>query len=135
MIICMSDQMDMINGRNMMNEYDYNNQMICITNRNLCKGDFLEKIREVASKKPKAIILREKDLTEEEYARLSVKVKAICDEMGVICIYHTFIDIAVQQGVRQIHLPMPLLRMLSEDIKKSFDMIGDAGRCRLSLHV
>lgn len=124
MIICMSDQMDMINGRNMMNEYDYNNQMICITNRNLCKGDFLEKIREVASKKPKAIILREKDLTEEEYARLSVKVKAICDEMGVICIYHTFIDTAVQQGVRQIHLPMPLLRMLSEDIKKSIDMIG-----------
>lgn len=106
------------------NEIDYNYKMICVTNRKLCKGDFLEKIREVAAKGPKAIILREKDLSETEYAELSQKVRAICNEMGVVCIYHTFIDTAIKQGVRQIHLPMPLLHSLSEETKKEFDLIG-----------
>lgn len=41
---------------------------IVITNRNLVKGDYLEQLKRVVSFEPYAMILREKDLSDEEYA-------------------------------------------------------------------
>lgn len=103
--------------------YD-DSQMICITNRHLCQGDFLDKIREVAARKPRAIILREKDLMAEEYASLALEVSKICSDAGVMYIYHTFIDTAIAHGVRQIHLPLPLLQAMADEDKSHFDVIG-----------
>ena len=45
--------------------------MIVVTNRKLCKEDFLVRIEKIAALQPQAIILREKDLKEEEYERLA----------------------------------------------------------------
>lgn len=103
--------------------YD-DSQMICITNRHICKGDFLDRIREVVLRKPRAVILREKDLTADEYADLALKVLEICSDAGVMCIYHTFIDTAIAHGVRQIHLPLPLLLAMTDEDKRHFDVIG-----------
>lgn len=103
--------------------YD-DSQMICITNRHLCQGDFLDKIREVAARKPRAIILREKDLMAEEYASLALEVSKICSDAGIMCIYHTFIETAICHGVRQIHLPLPLLQAMTDEDKRHFDVIG-----------
>ena len=103
--------------------YD-DSQMICITNRHICKGDFLDRIREVVLRKPRAVILREKDLTADEYSDLALKVLEICSDAGVMCIYHTFIDAAIAHGVRQIHLPMPLLQSMSDEGKSHFDDLG-----------
>lgn len=103
--------------------YD-DSQMICITNRHICKGYFLDRIREVVLRKPRAVILREKDLTADEYADLALKVLEICSDAGVMCIYHTFIDTAIAHGVRQIHLPMPLLQSMTDEDKRHFDVIG-----------
>ena len=47
---------------------------IVITNRKLVKGDYLEQIRKVVSLMPYGLILREKDLDDEEYKRLSMEV-------------------------------------------------------------
>ena len=44
---------------------------ICVTNRKLVKGDFPEQIKRALEKKTYAIILREKDLTPEEYRLLA----------------------------------------------------------------
>ena len=53
-------------------------KMLVITNRLLCDGDFLERIETVAAKKPKGIVLREKDLGAGEYRELAMKVTVFC---------------------------------------------------------
>ena len=51
---------------------------IAVTNRHLCEGDFLERIRQIAQgDEYNAILLREKDLSHEEYEELAKKVLKI----------------------------------------------------------
>ena len=57
--------------------------MICVTNRKLCRGDFLERIEQLAAGGADAILLREKDLSVPEYAALAKQCLAICQA------YHT----------------------------------------------
>lgn len=49
-------------------------KIIAVSNRKLCERPFLEQIERVCQMKPQAIILREKDLSEEEYRILSEEV-------------------------------------------------------------
>lgn len=97
--------------------------IICITNRALCKGDFLSRIRLVANAHPAGIVLREKDISESEYEMLARQVMPICQEAGTPCILHGFVNTALKLGARRIHLPIGLLRRLGSDIKR-FEQIG-----------
>ena len=45
--------------------------LIAVTNRHLCSRPFTEQITRVCKLHPKALILREKDLPEEEYFSLA----------------------------------------------------------------
>ena len=98
--------------------------IICVTNRKLCKEDFLTRIESIAAMHPKAVILREKDLTEAEYTKLAEKVMEICRRYGTQCILHTFINAAVKLGCDSIHLPLPVLRQASGEDKAKFRIIG-----------
>lgn len=118
---------------------------LCVTNRKLCRGDFLERIRRIAGGERSlksgwkkggagwssdhgtgmtadAIVLREKDLTEEEYFFLAEKVLDICGDFGMPCILHTFYRAAKQLGCRRIHLPLSVFEQMEPDAW--FDMIG-----------
>jgi len=99
-------------------------KIICVTNRKLCIIDFLSRIEEIAKEKPYAIILREKDLEEKEYAALADKVMAICNKYGVLCILHSHWEAALRLGAEGIHLPLPLLRKMPEEEKAAFRHIG-----------
>ena len=50
----------------------------------------------IAAAKPKAVILREKDMQPEEYRKLAVQAQMICSQYGVPCILHSFADIAAE---------------------------------------
>ena len=100
--------------------------IICVTNRRLCREDFLERMEKVTAMRPKAVILREKDLSEEEYTDLAEKVMEICKRHDVPCILHTFINAAVKLGADSIHLPLPVLREMSAEDKKKFRIIGSS---------
>ena len=80
-------------------------KMLVITNRLLCDGDFLERIETVAAKKPKGIVLREKDLGAGEYRELAMKVLKICRRYDVVCILHSRAEAARELGCPRIHLP------------------------------
>ncbi len=80
--------------------------LIYVTNRNLCRDDFLNRISCLASGKPHAIILREKDLSPEDYEALAEKVKVICDSAGVQLVVNKFITAAKNLGVSSIHVSM-----------------------------
>ena len=84
--------------------------MICVTNRHLCTDDFYDRLTKIVEeKKPKAILLREKDLSEEEYEKMLSVCKEICGEK-VPLIAHTYLQAAKRAGIKSIHLPLPLLR-------------------------
>ena len=65
----------------------------------LCEGDYLSQIEKVAALKPKAIILREKHLSVEEYRDLCKEVKRICNYHQVELFVHTYIDVANELGI------------------------------------
>ena len=76
--------------------------MMAVTNRHLCDRDFLEQIEFLASTDIDAIILREKDMTPDEYEHLAAK-----------------------RNCENIHLPLPVLMELSEkDALEGFKHIG-----------
>lgn len=98
--------------------------ILCVTNRKLCKGVFLERIRKIADEKPRAIILREKDLSEEEYIKLAEEVIEICKNSGVECILHNFVNAAEKLRHTSLHLPLNILEGLSAEERKKFKILG-----------
>jgi thiamine-phosphate diphosphorylase len=98
--------------------------ILCVTNRHLCKEDYLNRLEKIAAAKPVGVILREKDLSEEEYSRLAGEVLAICTKYGVSCILHSFVDAAIRLEAESIHLPLPVLRNMTDSQKRSFRTIG-----------
>ena len=105
MIMCMSD-------------------ILCITNRKLCREDFLTRIERIAACHPAGIILREKDMKPEDYKELAAAVMEICEHYGVKCILHSFPDVAISLHADAIHLPLHLLRELSQEQKTHFEVLG-----------
>ena len=104
-----------------------NNQdfkIIAVSNRKLCNCPFLEQIERVCKIHPEAVILREKDLTEEEYGTLAKEVMNICSRYQVSCILHNFWKTALELGCTSVHLPLPELRKLPEGVKEQFQRIG-----------
>lgn len=99
-------------------------KIIAVSNRKLCERPFTEQIERVCQIKPEAIILREKDLSEEEYKILAERIMEICTQYQVTCILHTFWKTAAKLGCTSIHLPMAELRKLPEEEKKQFKEIG-----------
>ena len=96
----------------MCREYEHT---IVITNRALVQGDFLMQMEKVVRLHPHALILREKDLTDEEYEQLAGKVLEICHKENVACFLHSRISVAHRLGCRRIHISVPLLLAMSEE--------------------
>lgn len=87
-------------------------KLIAVTDRTLCRGDFLQQMEKVASVHPLAVILREKDLPEAEYTALAVRVQAICRAASVPFFVHGRVNAAKRIGCKNLHLPLPALRAL-----------------------
>lgn len=98
--------------------------LICITNRKLCSNNFLDQIEMIASAHPKAIVLREKDLSEKEYEQLARQVMQICQKHGTQCILHSFSNVAIALGAEAVHMPLPLLQKMTTQEKSHFQIIG-----------
>ena len=87
-------------------------KMIAVTNRHLVlendtDGAYLKQLTYVASLHPKAMVLREKDLTEAEYEKFARLVLDGWKETQEKLILHTYVGAARRLGHLRIHLPMP----------------------------
>lgn len=100
----------------MCNSYEHT---IVITNRHLVQGDFLKQLEKVTKLHPHALILREKDLTDDAYESLAKKVFDLCKREDITFFLHTKIEIARKIGCQNIHLSIPALKGLSETEKKA----------------
>lgn len=85
-------------------------QIIAVSNRHLCSRSFPEQIERVCKCHPRALILREKDMEENEYALLAEQILKICSSYQVPCILHTFWKTALDLHCPSIHLPLALLQ-------------------------
>ena len=71
-------------------------EILCITNRRLCREDFFTRLEQIARSHPAGIILREKDLSPEEYLALGARALEICAAQGTPCILHGFLNAAIR---------------------------------------
>src|SRR6476659_9924215 len=97
--------------------------VIYVTNRKLCKHDFLQQIEQLAKGKPHAIMLREKDLPLDEYEALARKVHSICQNYDVPVIINQNLSVAEKLKIGIIQLSMPNLRKYHGKLQL-FDQIG-----------
>ncbi|MBU3214752.1 thiamine phosphate synthase [Clostridium estertheticum] len=105
-------------------------KVLAITNRHLCNNDFLQQIQAICSLNEKntmiksvSIVLREKDLSENDYKDLATKVLEICKENNTECILHTYYKVARELNCKKIHLPLHVLKS-KPDICKEFNEVG-----------
>lgn len=98
--------------------------ILCVTNRSLCCENFLERVEKIVACKPKGILLREKDLREEEYRTLAEQVMAICEKHHVACILHSFVRPALELQADAFHAPLSVLRSMSETEREHFMILG-----------
>ena len=102
-------------------------RVIAVSNRHLCRRPFPEQIVRICRCHPQALILREKDLSEDEYTLLAEQVMRICRSYQVPCILHTYWKAALELHCTSIHLPIPLLReckMQPEVPLSAFNQLG-----------
>lgn len=98
-------------------------EIIAVTNRHLCKTDFLAQIEKIARAGISSVILREKDLTQDEYEALAKEVLTICGRHGVPCVLHRFTDAAKRLHAKRIHLPLQELEA-NLALHADFSVIG-----------
>lgn len=105
-------------------------KLLSITNRHLCKNDFLTQIQNICTLNEKntvvksvSIVLREKDLSENDYKKLAAEVLKVCRKNNTECILHTYYKAAKELNCRKIHLPLHVLKS-DPTIYKEFDEVG-----------
>jgi thiamine-phosphate pyrophosphorylase len=81
-------------------------EILAVTKRRLCPpGTFLGQIEKIAASGIKALILREKDLSLEDYTALARDVMAVCAAKNVQFIIHSKIQAAIHLQCPYLHLP------------------------------
>lgn len=72
---------------------------ICVTNRHLSERPLDEQLERVfITSKPDDVILREKDLSEDEYRKLAYKIKVLCDLHCVRLVVNKYYEVARELG-------------------------------------
>lgn len=97
-------------------------KVICVSARQH-SNNFLQPIEMIAKSEVEAIILREKDLSQDDYYQLAKSVKEICEKYDTKLIVHNFIDVAKKLGIKNIQLPFS--KFFSEqNIHNDFESVG-----------
>lgn len=96
-----------------------------ITDRKLCRDSLPDQIVRLMSfpedRRMHAVVLREKDLSDDEYRSLSYAISEIAGDRLII---HSRVNIAKSLGIPRIHMTLHDMRVLSSDDKAFFSEIG-----------
>lgn len=99
-----------------------NFKLVCVTARKLCGDDFIKRLEKI-SKNCDLIILREKDLTEEEYFSLGEKFLHVCSNGRATPVLHCFWKKALELHHDKIHLSLKDFRE-NPQIREKFSLVG-----------
>jgi len=95
--------------------------IIAVTARNLCPRPLWEQIPRIRETGITRVILREKDLSVEDYTALAERVLKACTDCGVQLTIHNYPDAARKLDISSLHMPLPLL---TAELCREFGLIG-----------
>ena len=96
-------------------------RLIAVTDAASCPRSLVEQVERIAecAYKPQQLLLRAKELTPEDYAKLAREVLPLCQSYGIELIIHTHWQIALELGIQRVHLPLPKLSQLPVAARRS----------------
>lgn len=97
---------------------------LCITNRKLCREELLSRLPKLAAcNEIEKIILREKDLTLQEYERLAKECLKICREYNKPLVVNKFLEAADHLNIPQVQVSSEIMLRYPEKVRK-FHTVG-----------
>ncbi|MGN0692609.1 MAG: thiamine phosphate synthase [Oscillospiraceae bacterium] len=97
-------------------------KVICVTQSSAVSGDLLTQLEKIAAAGADRMILREKQLSEEEYISLAEKAAVICGKYGVPMSVHTYIAAARAVGTKDVHMSFGAFSSIEEDIRSAYNI-------------
>lgn len=91
--------------------------LIAVTDSASCPRPLAEQIERLAKLmelRPQAVILRAKSLDKASYRTLALQAQQSCEAAGIALILHSDWQLARKLGIQNLHLPLALLRQISE---------------------
>lgn len=91
--------------------------LIAVTDSASCPRPLAEQIERLAKLtelRPQAVILRAKALDKAAYRTLALQAQQSCEPAGIPLILHSDWQLARELGISMLHLPLALLRQISE---------------------
>lgn len=98
-------------------------ELVIISNRHLCTGNFLEHFEWLASHRPNRMILREKDLSEDDYAALAKECYSICQRKNVPFSVNSFWRVAEYLSISAVHVSVSALKE-TPTLANKFQTVG-----------
>lgn len=74
----------------------------------------IERLTKLTELRPQAVILRAKALDKAAYRTLALQAQQSCEAAGIPLILHSDWQLAHDLGISMLHLPLALLRQISE---------------------
>lgn len=74
----------------------------------------IERLTKLTELHPQAVILRAKSLDKAAYRTLALQAQQSCEAAGIALILHSDWQLARELGISMLHLPLALLRQISE---------------------
>ncbi|WP_418948175.1 thiamine phosphate synthase [Phascolarctobacterium succinatutens] len=91
--------------------------LIAVTDSASCPrplAEQIERLTKLTELRPQAVILRAKSLDKAAYCTLALQAQQSCEAAGIPLILHSDWQLARELGISMLHLPLVLLRQISE---------------------
>lgn len=91
--------------------------LIAVTDSASCPrplAERIERLTKLTELRPQAVILRAKSLDKAAYRTLALQAQQSCEAAGIALILHSDWQLARELGIQNLHLPLALLRQISE---------------------
>lgn len=91
--------------------------LIAVTDSATCPRPLpkqIERLAKLTELRPQAVILRAKSLDKAAYRTLALQAQQSCKVTGIPLILHSDWQLAHDLGISKLHLPLALLRQISE---------------------
>ena len=102
--------------------------LLCLTDRTLCREPFLDRVAAIAAARPAALILREKDLPEDQYQALAAQVMSLCRQAGVPCILLVVLGIIFYVVMAQSRQRLDALSTRNEQLQQQYAALDQKNR-------
>ena len=100
--------------------------LLAVTDSKSCPRPLPEQLKRLADcdARPSAVILRAKELNKTDYHALATAAMQICSEQALPLILHSDWQLALELGIRSLHLPLALLRQLPQSARTQFTWLS-----------